>query len=119
MMPMRSARRSATSRMWVVRMTRAAIAQEFEEDVLDQARGGGIEAGERFVEEDKPRPMDERAGEGDLLLHAARVGFDPLMAAVPQAEALEEFLGAGTGDDLVDVPERGDEFEVLHRVEVP
>ena len=38
------------------------------------------------------------------------------MAAVPQAEALEQFLRAGAGHLRVDIPERGDELEMLHRV---
>ena len=42
------------------------------QNVLHLPGGGGVEAGQRLVEHQEPRLMDERAGERQLLPHAAR-----------------------------------------------
>ncbi len=50
---------------------RGSLGGEAADGVLHPADGEGIQAGERFVEEDHPGRMQEAAGDLDLLLHAA------------------------------------------------
>jgi len=49
----------------------AAGTDEFVEQIFDEARRGGVEAGERFVEEHEARGVQEGAGEGEFLFGAA------------------------------------------------
>ena len=79
MTPMRSAMRSATSRMCVVMMTVPPARTRSLQHVLDLARGAGVEAGQRLVEDDQPRIVDQRAGERHLLAHALREALAALV----------------------------------------
>ena len=61
--------------------------------------------------------MDERAGQRNLLLHAARISLDPLAATVPEAEPLKQRLRVVLRRFRIERPKAGDEFQVLHGVE--
>ena len=51
--------------------------------ILPQCSGGDrVQAGGRLVEEDQLRAVHERAGDGQLLLHAAAPASDGFLAAV-------------------------------------
>ena len=115
-MPIRSARRSATSRMWVVRMTVAPWRARSRQKVLHLAGDGGVEPGQRLVEDQELRIVDQGARERRLLLHAARKAFAAGVAVLPEAEPFEQFFGArisrGRGRNA---PEAGDEFQIFER----
>ena len=93
-------------------------ARALDEDVLDQSRGGGVEAGQWLVEHQQQGIMDEGAGEGDLLLHAAREALAALMPVLPQLQHLQQFVGAGAGGFGLDAPQARDEFQIFQRVEL-
>ena len=73
-----------------------------------------IEARERFVKENHPRPMEQAAGDGQLLFHAARelAGqlIDPIRHFQLGEQAPSDFLII---TDLVD--SRGEREVLLHR----
>ena len=48
----------------------APRAHAFQQHVLDLARGRGVEPGQRFIEDDQLRVVDQRAGQRHLLPHA-------------------------------------------------
>ena len=93
---MRSARRSATSRMCVVRMIvappRAACAQQ----VLDLARGLGVEAGQRLVEDQQLR---DRGSARRRAPPSASCRAKSLRSAASRwshrSSTAQQFLGAG------------------------
>ena len=60
------------------------------EQVLDLPRRRRVEAGQRLVEHEEFGLVDQRAGERDLLLHAARKALAALAAVPPQAERGEQ-----------------------------
>ena len=63
---------------------RDALAQELRQQLPELAARHRIDAGRRLVEQDERRLVDERAGERQLLLHAARQ-----LAGQPRAERRE------------------------------
>ena len=95
MTPIRSAMRSATSRMWVVMSTVPPDAYASEQHVLHLPGRAGVEPGQRLVEDDEARVVHERAGERDLLPHAAREALAALMRVRPEAEPVDQLLGRG------------------------
>ena len=54
-----------------------------------------IEPGRRLVEEQQPRPPDQRAAEVEPAAHAARVGLDDAVGGVGEIELLEQLVGRG------------------------
>ena len=62
------------------------------QEVAHHAAGHGVDAVQGLVEEEHLRPVDEGAGEGELLAHALRVVHHELAALVGQGEELEELL---------------------------
>ena len=67
---MRSHRRSASSRLWVAStIVRPAPAQRLDR-LADDERGLGVERRGRLVEEHHRRVVQQRPGDGELLLHA-------------------------------------------------
>jgi hypothetical protein len=81
--------------------TNAPGEKEFEEREDDFATGR-IEAFEGFIEEQKTRGMEQSEAEGGLLTHAVRCGGGETLAAVVEAEQLEEVAGAPAGFGLVE-----------------
>ena len=90
-----------------------ALLDLFEQHLLDLPGGAGIEAGQRFVENDELGIVHERAGEGDLLQHALGEAAAALVRVRGEAEPADQFGGAGLRLARIDLPEAGDEFEIL------
>ncbi len=57
--------------------------------------------------------MDQGAGKHGLLLHAPRESLAAVVSIVPQAENLEQVFGPLSRDRRFDIPEAGDELEIL------
>ena len=93
--PIRSAIRSATSRMWVVMRTVPPDLYPSEQDVLHLPGRARVEPGQRLVEDDEAGVVHERARQRDLLLHAAREAFAALVRMRPEAEPVDQLLGSG------------------------
>ncbi len=98
MTPMRSAMRSATSRMCVVMMTVPPARDALAQHVLDLARGAGVEAGQRLVEDDQARVVHQRAGERHLLAHALGEALAALVRVRREAEPVDQLARARLGD---------------------
>ena len=77
-----SHRRSTTSSTCVVKNRVTPRGGQAAQEVGHHAAGHGVDAVQRLVEEEHRRPVDERAGEGQLLAHALRVVDDQLAALV-------------------------------------
>ena len=76
----------------------------------------GVERAERFVEQQHPRLQDERAGEGDPLLLAARQLVGPALRQGGELHELERRPDAGPTGGLVPVAEAEPERHVVpHR----
>ena len=54
------------------------------QNILDLAGGGGVEAGQRLVEHQQARLMNERARQRHLLLHAARKSLAAIAPVRPK-----------------------------------
>ena len=65
-----------------------------EDDFLDEARGGRVEAGRRFVEQKDFRLARQRTGERKPLLLAAGQAARRPRSEGEQTDAVEQFLGA-------------------------
>ncbi len=53
-----------------------------------------VEAVGRLVEEQQPRPVDERLGQLGPLLHPQRVGLEVPVARLAEADEVERLVGA-------------------------
>ena len=60
----------------------------------DRLAADRVEAGGRLVEEEDARFVDQRRGEVEAALHPARVGADPAVGGVAQADPVEQAVGA-------------------------
>ena len=85
------------------------------EHVLDLPRGAGVEAGQRLVEDDQARVVDQRAGQRHLLAHAAREALAALVGVRSEAQPVDQLGGGRGGLGPIDAPQAGDEFEILER----
>ena len=97
---------------------RGALPGEEEEEVPEEAARDRVHARRRLVEKEDPRPVDERAGERETLLEAAREAARRLPRAPVEAAELDELplaLPGGDGRDTIGVPV---EVEVLPHGEV-
>src|SRR5262245_53526381 len=65
--------------------------------VLDLTGGSGVEAGERFVKDDQPWIVHERARERHFLLHAAGKSFAAFMRVRLKAEPADQLAGPRLG----------------------
>jgi hypothetical protein len=70
-----------------------ALTTQRDDELADSLCRIGIEAGRRLVEEQDARLVQRRAGDGHLLLHAAREGRDGLGASLPESHEPQEALG--------------------------
>ena len=86
--------------------------------VLDLPRRAGVEAGQRLVEDDQPRVVDQRAGERHLLPHALGEALAALVRVRREPEPADQVVGALLGHRRLDAPEAGDEFEIFERREL-
>src|SRR5690606_930112 len=96
-----------------------AARHEVGEQVLDGPGSGGIEAGERLVQDHHFGVVDQSAREAQFLLHAAREGLDPVVAVAPELEPLEEVCRALLDFAGARSPEARDELQVLDSVQLP
>jgi hypothetical protein len=78
----------------------------------------GVEAGQRLVEDQELRFVDQRAGQRQLLLHAAREPSVSSCACWP-GPATRAVARARLGRLALDAPQAGHEFQVLGRLELP
>ena len=76
---------------------RRALADEAADDVPHAEPAARVEAGRRLVQEQQPRPADQRAGEVEPAAHAAGVGLDDPVGGVGKVELLEQLVGALRG----------------------
>src|SRR5690606_21560634 len=67
----------------------------------------------RLVEEQHPRPGDERAGEVEPLLHPAGVALHLLVRAVAEPDEVQQLATADTGLGRCEAGESGEVLEVL------
>ena len=73
---------------------RALARSEGGKVVAETGGGHGIEAGSGLVEKHESGAMQQRPGDGQLLLHAAAPLHHGFLAAVPQTEMRQQFLDA-------------------------
>ena len=85
---------------------------------FDLPRGGGVEAGERLVEDDHARVVHQRAGERHLLAHPLGEALAALVGVAAEFEPVEQLMGARLGGVGVDAPQPGDEGEIFERREL-
>ncbi len=84
------------------------------EPLAERLGAVAIEAGERLVEQQQRRPGQQRAGQGQALDHAARVGpHRPGPGPRLEADLVEQ--GGGAGRRVGDAVQPGEELEVLDR----
>ena len=86
--------RSTTSSTCEVKKSVTPPRGEPAQQVAHHAPRDGVDPVERLVEEEHRGPVDERAGERELLAHALRVVHHQLAALVGEREELEQLLGA-------------------------
>ena len=111
--------RSSTRSSWWLENSRFRPARTWLEDHLGQElHGGGIEAGEGLVEHEHVRLVDHGRGQLHPLGHAAGQVLDLVLAAVAEAEALEEVGGASLAGRLVEAVEAGDPREQVEHPHV-
>ena len=65
------------------------------DEPVEDLRRMGVEAGVRLVEEDDLRVVDERAGDGEALRHAAAEGAHRVVAAMAQLDGAQQLVNAG------------------------
>ena len=93
----------------------AAGAHPVAEQALDVTRRHGVEAGERFVEDDQARVVHQGPGQRHLLAHALGKSLAALVQMRLEAERDQEIARGRFGDRGVDAPEPGDEGEIFQR----
>ena len=85
---------AASSGLWVaISAARPVVPHPVEQELEDPRRGLGIEVAGRLVGEEQPRPVGERAGEGDALLLAPESSAGLWSSAVAEPDAAQQ-LGA-------------------------
>ena len=92
---------------------RLAERPQLAEELAQLDAGPRVETGGRLVEEQHLRVVDERVGEAEALLHAARQALDvgvALVAEVDEVEQVADHLAPAGGRDAVAA---GEEVEVL------
>src|SRR5450759_1427852 len=91
----------------------ALFGHEAQQVVAKDGRRDRVQARGRLVQEDEARPVKQRAQHRELLLHAAAPRAHELAAPLPQPDAFKQLLDAGLALRLGDVPDPGEELEVL------
>ena len=93
----------------------AAGAHAFAQNAFDLTRGAGIEPGQRFVENDQLRFVNERAGQRNFLPHALGKSFAAFLRMRRKIEPVQKLLCARLGKRRREAPQSGDEFEIFSR----
>ena len=95
---------------------RRAALLESVEPVPQQMTRLGVEAGGRLVEDHQLRLVDERSGDGQPPLHAARERLDLVLGALGELHELEELVSAAARHGAGNVEVAGVHLEVFaHR----
>ena len=82
----------------------AVVAREPCDLLPERAAALRVEPGRRLVQEQHARPVDERQREVEPALHAARVALHLAVGRVGQPDALEQLVGARSGDPRAAAP---------------
>jgi hypothetical protein len=82
--------------------------------MLEQQRGGDIEAGQRLVENQDVRIMKKRRGNQNSLLHAFRVRRERRMPMQMQRKQLQEISRLFVHDALGKLAQTPHELQILH-----
>ena len=93
----------------------AAGAHAVPKQSLDVTRGDGVEAGERFVQNDQPGIVYQRSRKRHLLAHALGKSLAALVQMRLQTERDQEIVRGASGNRRIDAPKPGDEFEIFQR----
>ena len=70
------------------------------DQLVERAAELGVEARGRLVEQQQPRPAEQRLGQAEPLPHALGVGADATAGGRGEADALEQRLGGASGQPL-------------------
>jgi len=95
-----------------------ALGGELQKKVLEEPRGDDIEAGERLVEDEQARVMEQRGGDENALLHALGVSRDGGVAPGTKREQSEQAIGFGLEQGLVKAAEATYQLQVLETGEM-
>src|SRR5574341_1210673 len=91
---------------------------ELADDIPDTAAHSRIQADGRFVQEEDPRPREQRPGDLQPAAHPAAVSPDAISRAPRQVHDIEQGFGSLPGLFGRDAPKPGVELEVLQPAEV-
>ncbi len=91
----------------------AELGLQFAEEREDGFASGGIEIAGGFIGEKNFRAIDERAGDGDALLFAARKFGGAMAEAMGEADTFEGFADAGGTLGAIDLGEAKREFDIF------
>jgi len=95
-----------------------AAGSEFLDEAAENEGGADVEAGERFVEQNKVRIVEEGGADEDLLAHALGVAGDGGVAVVVEAEDAQHTVDASRGFFCGELAELRDHREVFDGREV-
>ena len=113
MMPIDVQQSASSVRMWLEMRIVLPIRRSSLSRALTSSRARGIQAAGRLVEDQHGRIVDQRLGQAEPLLHAARQAVDEVVAFVRQVQQLQHvadhLLAAGAGNLVGD----GEEVEKL------
>ena len=113
MTAMASARRSASSRYWVVSRRVVPGVDQLGHDLPQPDAAAGVEPRRGLVEEEHLGPADQAGAQVEAPAHAARVGAHPPVGGRHQVEALEHLARPAGGLGLAQVVEPADQHQVL------
>ena len=118
MIAIRSHSRSAWAMTWVEKMIVAPVARLAADQLLEPRLVDRVEPGERLVEDDQPRLVDDRAEQLDGLRHAFGQGADRLFRPVAKVVLGEQGVGAAPAFGQRQAAQRaheGDRLARMHR----
>jgi hypothetical protein len=115
---MSSARRSASSRYWVVSSRVGAPSDQLPDELPHVVAAAGVEAGGGLVEEEDGRLGDEGAGHVEPATHAPGVGLHRPVPGLGQVEAFQQLPGPLARLGLPEPVEPAHHVEVLESGQV-
>ena len=116
MIAIRSHSRSAWAMTWVEKMIVAPLAACVADQLLELALVDRVEPGERLVEDDQPRLVDDRAEQLDGLRHAFGQGCGSAVSPIAKAVLVEQLVGAPAPFGERQAAQRAHEGDRLARV---
>ena len=91
---------------------------ELLQKIFEQPSGNGVQAGERFVEDQQPRIVQQGSRQQHSLLHAFGVKRDGRVAPALQVEKSEQLVGLVFDQVFGQVAQPADQLQILQRREV-